>query len=80
MPKKSDLKDRIMACIIAEPRGLSTREVADKLGLDPAKVRPRISELSGAGRIAPGPFRRRTAHQGAWRENIWLAPPTQGTL
>jgi predicted transcriptional regulator len=70
-----NIKERILACIKAEPRGLTTREVAERLAAEPAKVRPRISELYGAGLIAPGPYRRRTAQGGVWRENIWHAPP-----
>lgn len=69
-----DLKERILAAVSAAPGGLSAREIAQAVGVDVSKVRPRLSELKKARRLAPSPFRRRTAQHGCWNENVWLAP------
>ena len=73
-----DLKERILAVVAAELGGMSAREIAAAVGVDVVKVRPRLSELKQARKLAPGPFRRRTAQKGCWNENVWLAPQSTG--
>ena len=71
--KGPDLKKLIVQHISASPRGMTTRELAECLGETVLRLRPRISELHRAKKIAPHPFRRQTA-QVSWYETIWLAP------
>ncbi len=67
----------------AEVRGLTGSELAAMMGLPPGSVRPRLTELSIAGRIVVqkrsddlrGNYNRRNPHGSL--ENVWVLPAFQ---
>ena len=62
------------AIAAAEPRGLTADEVATAVGRKPGYVRPRISELVAAGKVAASGARR--AGESGLSLTVWRAVPS----
>lgn len=70
-PLAPTLRDRVLALYAQAPNGLTADEVADKLGLTPFSIRPRVSELARLGALTDTMERRANATSGriaiVWR-------------
>jgi hypothetical protein len=72
--KASVLRERVLAEIAAAgPSGLTADQVGARLGEDWRAVRPRVSELRRAGKVAPTGERR--ANDTGLKATVWKAVP-----
>jgi hypothetical protein len=68
------VREQIYAVLAAvEPQGLTADEAAAKVGRKPGYVRPRISELVQAGRVASSGARRR--NESGLSATVWRIVP-----
>lgn len=73
-PGTGKVREAVFAAIAAsEPAGLTADEAAKKVDRKPAYVRPRLSELAAAGRIARSGARRK--NESGLSAAVWRIVP-----